>query len=58
QWWSVEDLKDSGKLVERGFVYSSDKNPEWLAVDKIREMVAQVSERNEEDNSIRQTNLG
>lgn len=35
-WWSTSSVNDGYKL-EEGFSYTSDKNSEWLSVDKLRD---------------------
>ncbi|HZH99143.1 MAG TPA: UDP-N-acetylglucosamine 4,6-dehydratase (inverting) [Fimbriimonadaceae bacterium] len=40
EWWAKEELKGS-KLPE-GFSYSSDSNDDWLSVEQLRDMIADV----------------
>ena len=35
-WWSMEELIPDGKKVEPGFIYSSEKNTDWLSVEDIK----------------------
>jgi UDP-N-acetylglucosamine 4,6-dehydratase len=38
EWWSKERFfTPGGKKVKEGFVYSSDKNSQWLGIDDVRE---------------------
>lgn len=39
-WWR-NDLPQQGKALEPGAKYSSDENPAWLAVDALRQIVAE-----------------
>jgi len=34
----------SGQLCEEGFRYSSDSNAQWLSVDELRSLVAQIAD--------------
>jgi hypothetical protein len=36
-WWDSEDIIPGGKLVERGFAYSSGTNKHFLTVAELRE---------------------
>lgn len=38
-WWDIKQLIPGGRLVEEGFEYSSEKNKEWLSVEKIQELL-------------------
>ena len=40
-WWDVGG-PDGGKSLSDGFRYGSDNNPNWLTVEKIQEMVANL----------------
>ncbi len=40
-WWDVGE-PDGGKSLSDGFRYGSDNNPNWLTVEKIQEMVANL----------------
>ena len=40
-WWDWSNLDGSQSLPD-GFSYTSDNNPNWLTVEQLREMVAQV----------------
>ncbi|MGB9743811.1 MAG: UDP-N-acetylglucosamine 4,6-dehydratase (inverting) [Desulfurella sp.] len=35
-WWGKSSVKPGGKLVKKGFRYSSDANDKWLSVDDIK----------------------
>ena len=35
-WASQEDFTRGGKIVEDGFIYSSDSNSDWMSVDDLR----------------------
>ncbi len=37
-WWNM-DLLSSGKALEEGFSYSSDKNTEWLSIEQLKELL-------------------
>lgn len=36
-WWHEESFIPGGKLVEPGFIYSSEMNKEWMDIEDIRE---------------------
>ncbi len=36
KWWGNTNIKPNGKLVEKGFRYSSDTNDKWLSIEDIR----------------------
>ena len=38
-WWRDGDIIPGGKLVEPGFVYSSETNKEWLTVEDIQRLL-------------------
>ena len=38
-WWHDENIIKGGKLVERGFIYSSETNKEWLSVEEIKKRI-------------------
>lgn len=38
-WWDINILIPGGRLVEKRFEYSSEKNEKWLSVEKIRELL-------------------
>jgi UDP-N-acetylglucosamine 4,6-dehydratase/5-epimerase len=40
-WWKLQNWPD-GKAPADGFTYTSANNPEWLTVDELRKMVADV----------------
>ncbi|WP_291492291.1 UDP-N-acetylglucosamine 4,6-dehydratase (inverting) [Desulfurella sp.] len=35
-WWGKSSVKAGGKLVKKGFRYSSDANDKWLSIDDIK----------------------
>lgn len=39
KWNSKQKINETGKKVEEGFVYSSDRNKEWLSVEQIRDLL-------------------
>jgi UDP-N-acetylglucosamine 4,6-dehydratase/5-epimerase len=39
-WWPEQHL--DGAPVNDGFSYASDRNSQWLTVDELRDMVANV----------------
>ena len=43
-WSEKKKVVPTGKKVPEGFSYSSDNNAEWLSVDKIKELLKNVSE--------------
>ena len=38
-WFNTKDRIKDGALVSKDFTYSSDKNPEWMAVEKLEEWI-------------------
>ena len=38
-WWNPQKMIPGGKKVNDGFVYSSDKNQEWLSIDDIKKRI-------------------
>ena len=40
-WWNNK-IKEDGKLVEKGFRYSSDNNEEWLSEEQIRDRLNKI----------------
>ncbi len=36
KWWGNSSIKTKGKLVTKGFRYSSDTNDKWLSIENIR----------------------
>ncbi len=43
EWFDVErNVAEGGKLVERGFEYSSDKNVEWLDVEALKKALEKI----------------
>ncbi len=36
-WWNKDNVIPGGKLVEQGFIYSSETNKEWLSIEEIKE---------------------
>lgn len=38
-WWSEDDLIPGGKIVDPGFVYSSETNKQWLSVSDIQQLL-------------------
>ena len=40
-WWQVQD-SDGSNPVPDEFIYSSDKNPQWLSVEEIQNMVTKI----------------
>jgi UDP-N-acetylglucosamine 4,6-dehydratase/5-epimerase len=42
--WFGRDWQDRGRLLEDGFRYTSETNPDWLTVDQIREIVSPLDE--------------
>lgn len=43
-WSESKKAVPTGKKVPEGFSYSSDNNAEWLSVEEIRELLAEMSE--------------
>lgn len=43
-WWGEKELIPGGKLTEAGFEYSSENNKEWLTIEKIRELLKNMTE--------------
>jgi UDP-N-acetylglucosamine 4,6-dehydratase len=43
--WFGHEWQQNGKSLESGFRYSSDKNPQWLTVDQITELIAPFETR-------------
>jgi UDP-N-acetylglucosamine 4,6-dehydratase (inverting) len=42
-WWRKGEIKEEkGKLLPENFVYSSDKNPQWLSIEDIQERLKQL----------------
>jgi UDP-N-acetylglucosamine 4,6-dehydratase len=44
--WFGHDWQQNGQALESGFRYSSDKNPMWLTVDQIKELIAPFEAHN------------
>lgn len=44
RWWADRNRNVQAKMVEEGFVYSSDLNDSWLSVDQLREMIRPFEE--------------
>ncbi len=42
--WFGRDWQDRGRLLEDGFRYASETNPDWLTVDQMRELVSSLDE--------------
>ncbi len=42
--WFGRDWQDQGRLLEDGFRYASETNPDWLTVDQMRELVSSLDE--------------
>lgn len=40
-WWSLRDIKN-GKALPENFRYTSDTNTEWLSVEELRNLVADI----------------
>ena len=36
-WWHDENIIPGGKLVEPGFIYSSETNKQWMSIEEIQE---------------------
>ncbi|OSS41692.1 UDP-N-acetylglucosamine 4,6-dehydratase [Desulfurella amilsii] len=36
KWWGNSNIKSGGKLVKKGFRYSSDTNDKWLSIENIK----------------------
>ncbi|OGO28905.1 MAG: UDP-N-acetylglucosamine 4,6-dehydratase (inverting) [Chloroflexi bacterium RBG_16_54_18] len=43
--WFGRDWQDQGRLLEDGYRYTSETNPDWLTVDQMRELVSTLDER-------------
>jgi len=43
--WFGHEWQQNGQSLESGFRYSSDKNPQWLTVDQIKELIAPFETR-------------
>lgn len=43
-WWDTGKALPGGKKVERGFEYSSGTNMQWLSVEDLKVLLAQVAE--------------
>lgn len=43
-WWDKSEIAPGGKLVAKGFEYSSGNNNEWLSVENIRSRLENVVE--------------
>ncbi len=46
-WWSNSEVIPGGKLVEPGFIYSSETNKEWLSIDEIKAKLKTDVERHD-----------
>ena len=46
-WWNRNKMIPGGKLVEPGFVYSSETNKEWMTVEDIKEKLLTDVEHHE-----------
>ena len=46
-WWNSEKVIPGGKPVDPGFIYSSDKNAQWLSVDDITRLLKTDIEHHE-----------
>jgi UDP-N-acetylglucosamine 4,6-dehydratase len=42
--WFGRDWQDQGRLLEQGFRYTSETNPQWLTVDQIRELISPIND--------------
>jgi len=42
------DWEDKGSVLEDGFRYASNNNPQWLSVDEIREMIRPIEAEHEQ----------
>lgn len=43
-WWTDDNVLSGGKVVERGFEYSSGTNKDWLSVEDLKELLKTVAE--------------
>ncbi len=43
EWWNSKDLHTNGKLVADDFEYHSGNNSEWLSVEDMRKLIAEIS---------------
>jgi len=43
KWWGNSFIKPNGKLVPKGFRYSSDTNNKWLSVEDIRDKLTSLN---------------
>ena len=46
-WWNRNKMIPGGKLVEPGFIYSSETNKEWMTVENIKEKLLTDVEHHE-----------
>ena len=42
EWWDQDKIQPGGKLVRKGFEYSSETNTEWLSVEEIKDLLKLV----------------
>ncbi|MGC8501929.1 UDP-N-acetylglucosamine 4,6-dehydratase (inverting) [Desulfurella sp.] len=42
-WWGKSSVKTGGKLVKKGFRYSSDGNDAWLGIENIKNKLSSLS---------------
>jgi UDP-N-acetylglucosamine 4,6-dehydratase len=38
-WWLAGDYLKEGKLLPDGFVYTSDRNDQWLSMQELQRMI-------------------
>lgn len=41
-WLKVNVPKQQGQLLDKNFIYSSDKNKKWISIDEMRKLLCQI----------------
>ena len=44
-WGDIKDMVKGGKLVPKGFSYTSDNNAEWMSIPQLQDWIGENAEK-------------